>query len=263
FFCMLALRQPRHFKTNHAFALDRNICAEFNSPEKHHIFPRHYLKMNKTPGEYLLANFCFIPAELNKEIRRKAPSDYFQEYASENSDFRDALDAQLIPFNDAIRNNDYKEFIQSRSQEIFDEFERLVGSKILQVAGSNANKAIDEIETQLRTLIHTILYEEKGEKYWEETIPSDVQDNTKKKIDKYLRKNPSRSWGELTNQDKLEFCEIMDYSNIILKNWGSFEKVFRSKFEIEKRFIAYKDFRNAVKHNREIDRVLQRDGEAS
>ncbi len=263
FFCMLALRQPRHFKTNQAFALDRNICAEFNSPEKHHIFPRHYLKANKIPGEYLLSNFCFIPAELNKEIRRKAPSDYFAEYDQENPDFREALDAQLISYDDSIRNNDYGEFIQNRSQAIFDEFERLVGSKILQVAGHNANKAIDEIEIQLRALINAVLLDEEGEDYWDKVIPSDVQGNAKKKITQFLKKNPSKKWEELTVKDLLEFCDIMDYSNIILKNWKYFEQIFRSKFEVEKRFIAYKDFRNAVKHNREIDRVLQRDGEAA
>lgn len=83
------------------------------------------------------------------------------------------------------------------------------------------------------------------------------------KAKEYLTKNPSKTWLDLSTTDSLSFCDIMDYSNIILKNWSLFEETFRSKFEIEKRFIAFKDFRNAVKHNREIDTVLQRDGEAA
>jgi len=263
FFCMLALRQPRHFKTNNIIPLDRNICAEFNSPEKHHIFPRHYLRTNKIAGEYLLANFCFIPAELNKEILRKTPSKYFADYKEQNSDFEDALEAQLINYDDAIRNNNYKEFVKKRSQAIFEEFERLIGSKILQVAGQNANKAIDEIENKVRILVDSVLNHDVGEDYWEKVIPSDIQDKTKKKIAEFIRKNPAKTWQDITTKDKLEFCDIMDYSNIILKNWGHFESLFRSKFETEKRFVAFKDFRNSVKHNRNIDRVLQRDGEAA
>jgi len=263
YFCMLALRQPRHFKTNVAISLDRSMCAEFNSPEKHHIFPRHYLRSNKTQGEYLLANFCFIPAELNKEILKKTPSDYFAEYERENPDFREALQTQLITYDEVIKNNDYKTFIDIRSRAIFDEFERLVGSKILQVAGHNANKAIDEVEVMVRGLVEVVLQKEVGENYWEQVIPADIQDKTKKKVAEFIRKNPTKTWVDIINKDRLEFCDIMDYSNIILKNWQYFEDIFRSKFETEKRFIAFKDFRNAVKHNREIDKVLQRDGEAA
>ncbi|HOU27510.1 MAG TPA: DUF262 domain-containing protein, partial [Paludibacteraceae bacterium] len=47
FFCMLALRHPRHFKTNNIVTLDYSLCSNFNSPEKHHIFPRHFLRKNK------------------------------------------------------------------------------------------------------------------------------------------------------------------------------------------------------------------------
>src|SRR3989344_1393562 len=263
FFCMLAIRQPRHFKTNNIITLDYKLCSEFNSPEKHHIFPRHFLQKNKVEGEYLLSNFCFIPDELNKEILNKAPSDYFANYKRENPDFEEALKAQLVSYSEAIKDNDYKKFVHERSKAIFEEFERLLGSKILQVAGHNANKALDEIESLLRTLIDTTLLEKVGNDYWSSAIPSDIKTKVQDKIAEYLRKNPSKTWLDLTTSDHLSFCDIMEYSNIILKNWQFFGEIFRSKFETEKRFVAFKDFRNAVKHNRDIDQVLQRDGEAA
>lgn len=263
FFCMLAMRHPKHFKTNNIFALDYSLCSDFNSPEKHHIFPRHFLRKNKLEGEYSLANFCFIPAELNKEILNKAPNEYFATYERENPDFKDALEAQLITYDESIKNNNYRDFLKIRSQAIFHEFERLLGSKILQVAGSNANKALDEIEQLIRTLIDKTLLEKTGKDYWSSIIPSDIKMKVQDKAQEYLRKNPSKTWLDLSTADSLSFCDIMDYSNIILKNWPLFEVTFRSKFEVEKRFIAFKDFRNAVKHNRDIDAVLQRDGEAA
>ena len=263
FFCMLAIHHPRHFKTNNVFALDYSLCSDFNSPEKHHIFPRHFLRKNKLDGEYSLANFCFIPAELNKEILNKAPSDYFAKYEEENTDFKDALEAQLITYDESIKNNNDKEFLKTRSQAIFTEFERLLGSKILQVAGTNANKALDEIELLIRTLIDKTLLEKASKDYWSTIIPGDIKMKVQEKAKEYLRKNPSKTWLDLSTADSLSFCDIMDYSNIILKNWQLFEETFRSKFEVEKRFITFKDFRNAVKHNRDINTVLQRDGEAA
>ncbi|OPZ78600.1 MAG: hypothetical protein BWY78_00496 [Alphaproteobacteria bacterium ADurb.Bin438] len=263
FFCMLAIRHPRHFKTNNMFALDYSLCSDFNSPEKHHIFPRHFLRKNKFDGEYSLANFCFIPAELNKEILDKSPSDYFAEYEKENPDFKDALEAQLIIYDDSIKNNSYKEFLKTRAKAIFNEFQRLLGSKILQIAGSNMNKALDEIELLLRSLIDKTLLEKIGKDYWSTSIPSDIKIKVQEKGKEHLKKNPSKTWLDLSTEDSLGFCDIMDYSNIILKHWQLFEETFRSKFEVEKRFVAFKDFRNAVKHNREINAVLQRDGEAA
>lgn len=263
FFCMLALRNPKHFKTNNVFALDYNLCSDFNSPEKHHIFPRAFLRRSKLDNEYSLANFCFIPAELNKEILDKSPKDYFAKYDSENLDFKEALDAQLITYDGSIKNNDYKEFLRIRSSAIFEEFERLLGSKILQVAGKNANQALDNTEDLIRHLIDKTLLEKVGNDYWKKIIPSDIKLKVQEKADEYLKKNPTKTSIDLSTMDNLSFCDIMDYSNIILKNWEYFEETFRSKFEIEKRFIAFKDFRNAVKHNREIDAVLQRDGETA
>ena len=263
FFCMLAIRHPKHFKTNNMFAMDYSLCSDFNSPEKHHIFPKHFLKKQKFSNEFSLANFCFIPAELNKEILNKAPSDYFATYAQENPDFNDALEAQLISYDEAIKTNNYKLFLQERAQAIFQEFERLLGSKILQVAGTNANKALDEIELLLRTLIDKTLSASVGKDYWTTCIPGDIKEKIQEKVSEFLRKNPGKTWLDITAFESLSFCDIMDYSNMILKNWQYFESTFRSKFEVEKRFIAFKDFRNAVKHNREIDIVLQRDGEAA
>jgi hypothetical protein len=263
FFCMLAIRHPRHFKTNNIITLDYSLCSDFNSPEKHHIFPRQFLRKNKLGGEYSLANFCFIPAELNKEILGQAPSDYFRAYEKENPDFKDALEAQLITYDDSIKNNSYKEFLKTRSRAIFNEFERLLGSKILQVAGANKNKALDEIELLIRTLIDKTLLKKIGKDYWSKVIPEDIKIKVQEKAKEYLRKNPSKTWLDFSTKDSLGFCDIMDYSNTILKNWQLFEETFKSKFEVEKRLIAFKDFRNAVKHNREIDTVLQRDGEAA
>jgi len=55
----------------------------------------------------------------------------------------------------------------------------------------------------------------------------------------------------------------MDYPKIILKNWDTFYSEFRSKSEVEKRFISLKEYRNAIKHNREMASFIKKEGEAA
>lgn len=262
-FCMLASRNPRHFETNGIIPMDHKYYSSFNSPEKHHIFPRRYLSRNKIGGENLIANFCFIPAELNKEILDQKPSDYFAHYQSENSEFNDTLDTHLLNYSDAIRENDYRVFIKERAELIKKEFERLTGSKIIQILGVNANKALDDIELKLRLLINSQLTEKLGKDYWKQAIPGHIQEKAKIKITEYLRKNPYITDEKLDSYDRLCQCDVMDYSTIIFTHWDSFEQFFGSKYETEKRFITLKDFRNAVKHIKEINFVLQREAEAA
>lgn len=262
-FCMLALRNPKHFKTNDIFPMDYKFCSDFNGHEKHHIFPRKYLKANNIGGENLVSNFCFIPAELNKEILAEKPSDYFAKYESQNPDFTEALEAQLINYSEAIKNNDYQSFIKERTGLIKNEFERLTGSKIIQILGVNANKALDDIELKLRLLINNTFIDKIGHDYWDKVVPADITGKVNIKIAEYLRKNPYIPEDQITPFDRLSQCDIMDYSNIILKNWEYFEHIFASKYETEKRLITLKDFRNAIKHVREINYVLQKEAEAA
>lgn len=262
-FCMLARRNPRHFKTNDIIPMDNKFYSSFNSPEKHHIFPKRYLSRNKIGGENLVANFCFIPAELNKEILDQKPSDYFSRYEKKNSEFGDTLNIHLIKYSDSIKENDYKTFIKERVELIKREFERLIGSKIIQILGVNANKALDDIELKLRLLINSRLSEELGKDYWDKIILEHIKNKAKTKIAEYLRKNPYFTEKQLNSYDRLCQCDIMDYSAIIFKYWEYFKQFFGSKYETEKRFITLKDFRNAVKHIKEINFVLQREAEAA
>lgn len=262
-FCMLAMRNPRHFVTNGIIPMNHNYISNFNSPEKHHIFPKRYLSKNKISGENLIANFCFIPAELNKEILDQKPSDYFARYQKENPEFTDTLETHLLTYSDAIRNNDYETFTKERVEIIKQEIERLTGTKIIQVLGINANKVLDDIERKLRLLINSQLTEKIDKDYWFKMIPGDVQEKAKIKIKEYIRKNPYVTEDKMDSYDRLSQCDIMDYSNIILKNWEYFEQFFGSRYETEKRFITLKDFRNAVKHVKEINFVLQREAEAA
>ncbi|GAI33497.1 unnamed protein product [marine sediment metagenome] len=117
--CLLAAKTPKHFRNNDVIHLGDSYFSDFNSPEKHHIFPANFLGKQGI-REFSLANFCFLPAELNNEIRDKRPSVYFKQLKVENSEFEKTMEGHLIPVGEdsGIWTDDYAKFIQQRAELI-------------------------------------------------------------------------------------------------------------------------------------------------
>lgn len=261
--CLLATKHPRHLKNNSLLSLGDDYYSDFNSSEKHHIFPKSIIqKKFSLVMIHCLPNFCFLPAELNKEISDKKPSKYFEKFEKENPDFKDSLETHLIKYDNSIKRDDYLSFLGSRAAVILEEIYRITGSKIARVIGENVNKAIDKTEESIRDLIDKKLKLETLQD-WQEKIPNDVFGETKRRIQEYIKKNPSKKFSDFSSRELLNFCDLMDYPKIILKNWDIFYSDFRSKSELEKRFISLKEYRNAIKHNREMASFIKKEGEAA
>ena len=153
-------------------------------------------------------------------------------------------------------------FLGSRATIILEEIYRITGSKIARVIGENVNKAIDKTEGLIRDLIDKKLKLENF-RDWQEKIPNDVFSEAKRRAQEYIKKNPSKQFSDFSSRELLDFCDLMDYPKIILKNWDTFYSEFRSKSEVEKRFISLKEYRNAIKHNREMASFIKKEGEAA
>jgi len=261
--CIMALQEPRHFKNNNIIVLDKSVCTNANNSEKHHIFPLAYVKREMKGKEpNLLANFCLITAELNKEISDKKPSDYIKYYQENNLNFADVLKSHLIPNIKNLLNNDFDEFIKERVTLICETIEKYTGGEITQSLINDSIKAIENIENRLRRYINKEL-SVSDKDYWREKIPSDIVGKVKERVSAYANKNPDFGIKNITNLQKLDFCDIMHYSNIILKNWNDFENSFRLKSEVEKKLNNLKEYRNALAHSREVDSVIKKEGEAA
>lgn len=264
--CILALRGPRHFKNGGAIVLDKKICSEYNSPEKHHIFPKALLSRLRVKNRHLLANFAFIPGELNREISSSKPSEYFSAFKGENDHFDEVLDTHLIPHgpDSAIWKDDYEAFAKERTEAIFREIEKVVGkiSPLEVELENNPVMVLDRLEAELRTHIDGVLTEQLGEQYWD-VIPQGTRELVEKRLAERLRRHAYERNDAATNYQRLTFCDIMDYAQIILKNWQIFEGVFGSRGEVERHFLNLKEYRNALKHAREMNTVERKQGEAS
>lgn len=129
---------------------------------------------------------------------------------------------------------------------------------------ANMSEIIDLIENTLRSEIEKILKESQGNKYWKTTIPGDIQEKVKKRIKEQNKKFPwLQPSPDESSFNKWDFCDVGDYLKIILKNWNLFQELFAHKEGLSEHFKNFSSARNSVKHNREMNEVEAKLGEAS
>jgi len=264
--CLMAQNNPLHFINGSIINLDRTSLSDFHSPERHHIFPRAYLKRTiKTYNENSIANFAFIPSELNRRISDTNPDIYFKEFLSGNKDAGSVLKSHFISEKayKSIEQINFEEFIKYRSEILLSEIEKRTGkiSPIEAQIHDNPNAVIDVLEERLRVVINMNLEERFGENYWKEAIPGDIQDAVKNKVKENTERYPDQI--AVSCAEKLAFLNFGEYKTIIMKYWGLFEDEFVSRGDFERNFIYLNDYRNAVKHNRTLTSIEQKQGEAA
>jgi hypothetical protein len=271
--CLLAREKPKHFVTGNDISLAKDHFSELKDPNAHHIFPKSYLKkILKRPVEdvHLLANFCFIPADLNKKIRDRAPSNYFAQFRGDGdtASFRAALASHLIPetSESPIWSDDYDAFLDQRSELIWARVLTAVGDGDIYDSGApvprdQARLAVDEIEVKLREFVHEVLQSQLGDDYWKVGVPSDLQAKVK---DRFSNQNRSKIVTRIEDpMIKLQYTDIMDLHKIIDKNWKYFQDQIQDREEIKANFLALKNYRNPLGHSREMDIVARKRGEAA
>ncbi len=96
--------------------------SSFNQKEYHHVFPEAFLEKKGVSSEKIdsLCNFCFLPADSNKLISDKAPSEYFDKIIPKTK-YKDILQSNLLPFTkDIYFKDEYDKFLDERSQKIME-----------------------------------------------------------------------------------------------------------------------------------------------
>ena len=95
--------------------------SSYNRKEYHHIFPNAFLKDKGFSYQKInsLVNFCFLPANSNKKISDKNPSDYI--FSQIPNMFRQAVfNSNLMPVElDIYNNDDFELFLEKRVEIIY------------------------------------------------------------------------------------------------------------------------------------------------
>ncbi len=261
FLCLSALKNPINLKDNSPINLSDDYFSDLKKAERHHIFPVGYLREQGLEVRlHLIPNFCFIPADLNREIGKQDPAKYMAKYKKINPHFDISASSHFIPVGEdsSIWTNDYNDFLLQRAEIIARELSDLVNSVPEDIHVEFMSKdlilkvRVDVLEVRIRDFIDDRLNALEGNNYWKLSIPSDTRGLVRKRIKDRLSRHPYESQSFYsTARKRLDFCDVSDYSKIFLRNWPIFEGVFKNKFELNKHLDSYRTIRNALHHNRE------------
>jgi len=269
FLCLLATREPVHLGNNAPLDLVGGGISDFTNGEKHHIFPRAYLKDNGPAGAevHALPNFCLLPAELNRRISDAEPAVYVKELEAENSRFAEAAETHLMPLgmNSGISENDYLAFLQARSKRVLEEIGRLCG-RVTTPRADERQKEIERLEHRIRDCIDKVLNNAVGVRYWKQAVPQKIRESIEQRIESDLKKAPDRRPEDFhAARAKLDYCNSTDYTMIIENkaNWPHFEQIFTRQRDLQQHLEAFSEYRNVVMHSREMSELVRLGGERS
>ncbi len=259
---IFALAGAKDFATN-------NNLEHARENQKDHIFPKFVYKTHKSVDSVL--NMTWLSEKTNKTKKAKIPSEYINffitEYFGNNEEnFITCLSSHLIDKEtfDFMAKDDFDSFLNLRQIKIKNELNKRIGGvqNLEARLDSSESEVVDELEIKIRLLIDKKL--SFNSSYWEELIPQGIKEKVKLKILQHNQNHPGNLI-EDNNLSKLSFCDIVDYSDIIVSNinWGYFKDLFVKKSEVEKHFLSFKEYRNCIKHNRVMNNVIRKSGEAS
>ena len=256
------------------FATGQNL-ENARENQKDHIFPKSTtVGFGKHTHVDSVVNMTWMSGETNMLIKKaKKPSEYIPLFIAGNfkdkeSLFVECLSSHLI--NETafayMKTDDFDSFLAVRQDLMKRSFrERIGGTSEMEFKlEDDPNDLIDEVEESLRTLIDKTLTE-KDIDYWDKFVPQGVRERVTEKIKQHNGRHPGDANLKRSGLDKLCFCDIMDYHEIITANanWSQFESVFGKKQETDKHFGNLKEYRNCIKHSRPMNNVIKKQGEAS
>ncbi len=126
FLLLMAQNQPMDLVKNTRIDIALSL-SKYNRKQYHHIFPNAFLKKQgfSQAKIFSLANFCFLPADSNKKISQKSPSDYFFNLIPQ-TEFNNILSSNLIPLKKELYQTDnYNDFLSKRAELIITELDKL------------------------------------------------------------------------------------------------------------------------------------------
>lgn len=243
--------------------------------QKDHIFPRSpTVGFGGHENVDSVLNMTWMSSDTNMLVKRaKKPSEYVPLFISEKFDnneksFADCLGSHLIDdvCLSSMKEDKIDEFLIARQLILKKEFRKKIGggSEIEAKIEDDPNAVIDEVEEKIRVLIDETLTS-KNSDYWSTLIPQGVREHVAEKITHHNGRHPGDVNMERDGYEKLCFCDIMDYLDIIIlkTNWADFEGRFGKKSQVEKHFGNIAEYRNCIKHSRSANNVVKKQGEAS
>ena len=170
-----------------------------------------------------------------------------------------ALDILL---RDPFKPDDYEEFIQERQRSIHNAIEDLLVKERLDLTLNlrELDSQIEHTEIQIRKNIIKTLGNDLA------LIPSHISQKANDLIQKAIKKNAALDADRLsTLEGLLEYTDLSGLKDTITNKslWLKFQEKYGNKETFVKKYEQLADLRNSIAHNRTVDTVTEKEGEAA
>ena len=243
--------------------------------DDHHIVPKSWGKTreNDPDGNIdSILNRTPLTVDTNRNvIRERLPNQYLPDLIAKSGEtnVRSTFESHFISstafdilLRDPFTSDDFKEFLQDRRRTIQDGIEDLLVKERLDLAPRlrELDAKIEVVELSLRSSVDRTLGGDPS------LLPLHVRQKIDERIQKETRKSlviDGREFDSLIR--KLEFADLRELQDTIAnKNlWGLFEKQFGNREMLYKRFGQLAELRNGIRHSRNVNEIVRKEGEAA
>lgn len=264
-FNLLVIRGARDWMTGNV--------PQYDDLDDHHIVPKSW---GKTNGQAQLIDTILnrtpMTSDTNRNvIRDRLPNTYLPELIAKNGEpvVRATLESHFISpaafdilLRDPFTPDDFEDFLSERQRSFQHAIEDLLVKERLDLTPQlrELDAQVEDIELGIRDLIEEGLDRDPSK------LPPHVLQRANDRIQTALRKNPGLDSEHYeTLAGKLEYCDLRELQDTITSKalWPAFESSFGTKEGLATRFGQLAELRNGIRHNRTVDEVTRKDGEAA
>jgi hypothetical protein len=265
-FNLLVLRGARDWMTGNV--------PQYGELDDHHIVPKDWGKTQDRVGGLIdsILNRTPLTANTNRNvISNRLPNAYLPELiaANDKTTVQAILDSHFISphsfdilLRDPFTPTDFEEFLSERQKTLQEAIENLLIKERLDLdpALRELDEKVEQVELALRASIAMVLQDDGSQ------LPPHVRTKVDERIRTSMRKNPAMDlelYETLTGM--LEFCDLRELQDIIGNKtlWPLFDSRFATRELLAGKFGQLAELRNGLAHNRTVDGVTRKEGEAS
>jgi hypothetical protein len=163
---------------------------------------------------------------------------------------------------DPFGSDDFEAFLAERQRTLQDAIEDLLVKERLDLTPQlrELDARVEVVELALRRTIAGML---DGDY---KRLPTHVLQEIIERVQSAAKKNPALDLDYYeTLAGKLEYADLRELQDVITSKalWSLFQKRFANKELLIKRFDQLADLRNGIRHNRTVDEVSRKEGEAA
>ena len=241
--------------------------------DDHHIVPASWGRSNlKGDKVHSILNRSPLTADTNRNIiSDRLPNAYLPDLIKKNSEaaVRGILESHFISdvalkilLRDPFTPADFEAFIAERQQTFQDAIENLLIKERLDLPPHlrELDEKVEQAELGLRRVVDELL----------SGTPDAIPPHIAQKIEERILRATKRAAGFDTKfystlPGRLEFCDLRDLQEIITAKplWPHFTSRFPSKEALIGKLDQLAELRNGIRHNRTVDEVTRKEGEAA